>query len=124
MSAPRTFKPMNIEAFKKAVETVAHEDNVPSLSFPAAKSVADAGPPGTDAAPRADTTGRRARTRKPSPAAMVRVAVDLPVYLTDAIRKKAAEANVTKRFIYLQAFRAAGFAIQDVDMMEDGRRDH
>lgn len=138
MNLTRTFKPMNVEQFKKAVQTVAKEDNVPSLSFPREEGGAtDLSPPQTqEAAPTPAVTApapvtdlvqpqRRPRpVRKVAPAPTERVAVDLPVYLIDAIRKKAAEDNVTRRYLYLKAFRSAGFTIQDVDMMEDGRRDN
>ena len=115
MNNPRTFKPMNLQKFKEAVEQVAAEDNVPSLTFPAGE--------GDTAQLPSDKPRRPRAVRKATPAPITRVAVDLPNYLVEAIRKQAAEENVTKRFLYLKAFRAAGFTIQDVDMMEDGRRD-
>jgi len=138
MSSPRTFKSINVEQFKKAVETVAREDNVPTLSFPSEEGSApepSAPQPQLASLESADTAvspvtelaqpQRRPRpVRKITPAPTERVAVDLPVYLIDAIRKKAAEDNVTRRYLYLKAFRSSGFTIQDVDMMEDGRRDN
>ncbi len=128
MSTARAFKPLDIKRIKGVVDEVAKDNNVPTLSFPtsgegviaavlpeepAAVAATDISPPAT----------RQKAVKKSAPAAVKRVAVDMPDYLVRAIKKRAMEDDVTIRFLYLTAFRAAGFTVNDVDMMEDGRRE-
>jgi hypothetical protein len=129
-TAPRTFKAMpksmDMNRLKSAVNEVAREDNVPTLSFPDSPSTISTEPAAT---PPADTSvtvtalPKPKSPRKSNPAPVKRVAVDLPDYLIKKINTQAAEEGVTKRYLYLKAFRADGFTVHDIDMMEDGRRE-
>lgn len=124
MTTARTFKPLDIKRIKAAVTEVAKDNNVPSLAFPSAGEGSDVGSVMESAEPPApDVVARPKVVRKSAPAAVKRVAVDMPDYLVRAIKKRAMDDDVTIRFVYLTAFRAAGFTVNDADMMEDGRRE-
>jgi hypothetical protein len=117
----RTFKPLKISKLRSVVTEVAKEHDVPTLTFPSQKPELEsaAEEAGEGVAPE-----KKQRTaRKQNPAPLRRVAVDLPEYLIKAIATKGAEDGVTKRYLFLKAFRDGGFVVHDVDLMEDGRRD-
>jgi hypothetical protein len=132
-TTPRTFKsmtkPLDIARLKSAVTEVARADNVPTLSFPnsspaEATAPTDAAPAPTPETPTTVATLRKPKAaRKSNPAPVSRVAIDLPDYLILAINKKAAEEGVTKRFLHIKALKADGFAVHDVDLQEDSRRE-
>lgn len=48
--------------------------------------------------------------------------VELPDYVWVALKKRAAEDMVSLRYLIMSALRAQGFAINEADMIEDGRR--
>ena len=48
--------------------------------------------------------------------------VELPDYVWVALKKRAAEEMVTLRHLIMSCLRAQGFAIEEADMVEDGRR--
>jgi hypothetical protein len=50
------------------------------------------------------------------------VTLELPDYVWVALKIKAAEDMVSTRHIIMSALRRAGIRIDDVDMVEDGRR--
>lgn len=130
-SAP-AFKAINFDIVKKVVKDVSTEQNIPKLIFPADAPAPVAtpeplSPPMTPVAvtskPETASRAKRSTRQAGAPAPLVRAAVDLPDYLLKAIGKESVEKGVTRRFLYLIAFRAAGFNIHDIDMQEDGRRD-
>ncbi|MBS0234223.1 MAG: hypothetical protein JSR99_12155 [Proteobacteria bacterium] len=125
-----TFKPIDLKKMQTVVDQFAAEKNVPALSFPADVPAVAAVPTPAPveegaAAPAAESSPKPVakRVRKNSqPAPVRRLAVELPDYLFTAISKKAAEEGTTKRFIILEALRAHGFVVNDIDFSEDGRR--
>jgi hypothetical protein len=46
----------------------------------------------------------------------------LPDYVVTDIKQRALDAKTSQRFIIMQALRRGGIAIDDMDMIEDGRR--
>ena len=48
--------------------------------------------------------------------------IELPDYVWIALKKRAAEDMVSLRHVIMMALRAKGIPINDVDMVEDGRR--
>lgn len=52
----------------------------------------------------------------------VHLSIDLPDYLADELRVRAARQRCSVRHLVLQALRAIGHVIDDVDMAPDGRR--
>lgn len=55
-------------------------------------------------------------------AAQARMALDLPAYLHDALKRRALDERCSTRFVILKALRNAGFDVADGDMVADGRR--
>ncbi len=128
-----SFKPIDLKKIQTVVDEFSAEKNVPALSFPAVAPVAPVPSPTPAPAPVEEGTAAPAeanapkpvvkRVRKSSqPAPVRRLAVELPDYLFTAISKKAAEEGTTQRYIILDALRAHGFLVNDIDFSEDGRR--
>lgn len=126
-----TFKPIDLKKMQSVVDEFSAEKNVPALSFPAVAPVAAVPVPAPapveeGSAPPAEASEPKPvakRVRKSSqPAPVRRLAAELPDYLFTAISKKAAEEGTTKRYIILDALRAHGFSVNDIDFSEDGRR--
>lgn len=57
------------------------------------------------------------------PAPLVSVRFDCPDYLDKALSVRAAEENVTKTYLLLDALRQAGYPLEEVDLVKDRRRD-
>ncbi len=123
------FKPIDLKKMQSVVDEFSAEKNVPALSFPAVTAapviaipaLAEEGSAEGVTSSSSKPVAKRARkTSQPAPAR--RLAVELPDYLFSAISKKAAEEGTTKRFIILDALRAHGFVVNDIDFNEDGRR--
>lgn len=112
---------LSLDEIRNAAKDFAKQADIPTLTYPSAKE-AGAATSAADA-PATNVTPIRKRVRKQEPAPVKRVSLDLPNYLTKEIAKKALEDECTIRFIYLQAFRAIGFQIADIDFQQDGRRD-
>lgn len=75
--------------------------------------------------PRMVKLGREAAS--PPPPAAVRapvekLTIEIPDYLLDAIKRAALDRKSTARHVVMAAMKAAGFAIDDADLVEDGRR--
>jgi len=48
--------------------------------------------------------------------------VEIPKYVDRALAKAAAEREVTKQFLVLEALRAQGYPVEEQDMIEDKRK--
>lgn len=112
----------------KIVEQHAKEQGIKTLvatgeAPPEAAPTPSAPPaPVEPAQPRRRGKGSASSTQSQSPAR--RMAVDLPVYLISAIRKRAAEDDTTIRYVITRALRKDGFSVESRDLIEDGRREH
>jgi hypothetical protein len=67
------------------------------------------------------------RTQQPASAPPVRAPVaslriEVPVYLDDELTREAASKRVTKQYLVLTALRAAGYRIDDADLVADKRK--
>ncbi len=51
-----------------------------------------------------------------------KLTIEMPSYVMDALRQRAAGERTTVRHLVMAALRAAGYEIADVDMVPDGRR--
>lgn len=59
----------------------------------------------------------------PSPATPIAsLRIEVPIYLDDELRLKAATAGVTKQFLVMQALAAAGYTIRPEDLVADRRK--
>lgn len=62
----------------------------------------------------------------PSPPAqrapVEKLTIEVPDYLLDAVKRAALDRRTTARHVVMAALKSAGFAIDDPDLIEDGRR--
>lgn len=128
MNSPRTpVKRMNLgvddlDTQLAAAKDVAKDSNIPRQVFPS-----DIAPAAEDAAPtqtpepsnlKALATPRKARG--PIPAPVRRFSVDLPEYVHEHIAKTAYHTKHTKKRVVLEAFKAGGIDIKDIDIEKEG----
>jgi hypothetical protein len=76
--------------------------------------------PNPDARP--SPTPKTPAVKKPAAASIVKLSVNVPAYVVDAIRLKAAQERSTSRQIVLLSLQALGFVIEPGDLFADGRR--
>jgi hypothetical protein len=110
----------DVDGISAAIADYSERNNVPTMIHPSERKALQTQPL-AEAASNV-TPMRKPRPAKKERAVNVRVAVDLPDYVTKAIAKTAVNEEVTKRFLFLKALRAIGITVNDVDMEEDGRR--
>jgi hypothetical protein len=53
-----------------------------------------------------------------------KITVELPTYLTAALRREGAERRITTRTLVMMGLQALGFEVQQQDLIPDGRRTH
>lgn len=64
-----------------------------------------------------------ARSAAPSARAPAeKLTIEIPAYLGDAIRRAAVVDRKTARHVVMEALKEAGFKVEDVDLVPDGRR--
>ncbi len=51
-----------------------------------------------------------------------RVGLDIPLYLADELKIRAVKERCSTRFLILKAIQAAGYRVDDNDLIADGRR--
>jgi len=109
-----------------AVKEVAVESDIPTVVHPSTATKAE---PVTTPAQSNVTTlppnpePQTKKARGPKPAPVKRTSVDLPVYVIEQIRSKAFHADKTKRRVILEALRAGGLTIKDIDLEEESAID-
>lgn len=134
MTAPRpTFRPITspLDVDDGALARLNEQLGVPAL----VKSAPEQPPVRQDAAQ--DSVEREARlspargaadtpaakkTATPTPGPVEKLSVELPGYLTDAIKRHAAQNRTSVRYIVMRGLAALGFAIATADMAPDARR--
>jgi hypothetical protein len=127
ISAPLTVDDDALDLINKTL-------GVPALVAPAAdpspgpkESAQDApGPFPASSPPQKAATTPRAKKTAPAadalPAPIERLHVELPGYVTDAMRIEAATKRTSMRHIVLRGLAAIGFEIDPADLAPDGRR--
>ncbi len=106
-----------------AVKEVAQESNIPTVVHPKSPMPAITSAPSVQVVPEAAlppevTPLPTRKVRGPKPAPVRRTSVDLPVYVIEQIRSMAFHNDKTKRRVILEALRAGGLTIKDVDLEE------
>lgn len=104
----------------KVVEQFSIDHNIPSITLPsqaASASAAPAAPAGENITP----LKREKPVRKQVRAEQAKLSAMVPLYLLDQIDKKRGR-TATTRYLVLKAFKADGYEVHDVDLVEDGRR--
>ena len=113
-----------------ALEKLNDTLGVPSLVNPAARRremeqnlALDASKPAPVPSPTPRSEKRTATSRKPGRSHReVRMAVDVPEYLRDAVNVRAATERCTARHLVMQGLQALGFEIEATDLVVDGRQ--
>ena len=59
----------------------------------------------------------------PLRAPVEKLTLEVPVYLGAALRRETAEKRMSVRYLVMVALKGAGYAIEDIDLVPDGRRD-
>lgn len=109
MSTARNFKSMTpVEPTDAQITAFAQQRGVPAIRA--------AVPEMTTVAP-LDTTSAPAEVVE-----SIRLALEVPLYLSDALKRRALDERCSTRFLILKAIRDAGFHINETDMIADGRR--
>ena len=127
MSTQKTMRPafqsLELDPIDARLEAKAAEKGIPTLVTPKAEPPTAEEPPmpRLAAAPAPRKPGR-AQTQSTPRSRMKGLKIELPDYAWIALKKRAAEDMVSLRHIIMMALRAQGIAINDADMVEDGRR--
>lgn len=113
----------------RIVEQHAKDNNIKTLVLTGEAATETVAIPKLEQVAPADHQQARRRGKGSATAAQTqspvrRMAVDLPVYLISAIRKRAAEDETTIRYLITRALRKDGFSVESRDLIEDGRREH
>jgi hypothetical protein len=117
MSKPRTIIPIqaiDFGAARRTVEEFSAERNIPTHVYPSTAPVSEQ-----------PSTGRGGAKPAPTPRAPSRkFTVELPDYVIDAIQARTYQSKPkrTARYVVLEGLRTLGIAVDDADMVLDGRR--
>lgn len=134
VSTPTKRLDLGLKQVLNAAREVAHEDNVPTHTYPrdAAQSTRSASTATPSPEPVASESGvstpaklpvttlppAERKPKAPQRAPVKRYSVDLPLYAIADIREKAHKANQTKREYILNALNKGGIAIKSIDIRE------
>lgn len=118
LALDQTAKIVEQHAKEQGIKTLVATGDTPTEAAPAPKVAVPLEQPQVGRRGKGGTTP--AQTQSP----VRRMAVDLPVYLISAIRKRAAEDETTIRYVITRALRKDGFPVESRDLIEDGRREH
>ena len=119
------FQSIELDPIDARLEAKAAEKGIPTLVTPKtepppvavmpAAAIAEIPPPPKKPA-KANPQEATPRSRMKS------LKIELPDYSWVALKKRAAEEMVSSRYFIMQALREKGIPINDIDMVEDGRR--
>lgn len=122
-----TFQSVEIDLIDQRLESQAAEKGIPKLVAPKPETVVSAVPVRDERPPQPERTSRRARATVSASQATPRsrmktVNLEVPDYAWIAIKMRAAQEMTSARHVIMMALKASGIEINDVDMIEDGRR--
>lgn len=130
MTARPNFRPIGpLLVDDEALAKVADRFAVPVMVTPDPKPAIAEEIPAQDA-PQPDrgstptpTRAKRTAAKKKRPASeTMKFSAKIPLYVSKAINLRAAEEGCTGRHLLLQGMRAIGIAVEDADLIPDGRR--
>jgi len=129
MATQKTMRPafqsVELDPIDARLEAKAAEKGIPTLVTPKAEPpVAEELPmPIEPVAQLARKPNRAAAQAQSTPRSRMKgLKIELPDYAWIALKKRAAEDMVSLRHIIMKALREQGIAINEADMVEDGRR--
>ena len=125
ISKPRpAFQSVELDPIDARLEAKAAEKGIPTLVTPKEDDIPHEEPL-AQAAPVAATPRKssRANSKQATPRSRMKgLKIELPDYVWVALKKRATEDMVSLRHLIMTALRDKGIPINDVDMIEDGRR--
>ncbi len=117
------FQAIELDPIDARLEARAAEKGIPTLvttkPSPALEPLPPIAPPD---GPRAHWKGRGGLNDSTPRSRMKPLKIELPDYAWVELKKRTAEEMVSLRYFIMDALRAKGITINDVDMIEDGRR--
>lgn len=121
-----TFQSVEIDLIDQRLESQAAEKGIPTLVAPKPETAVSAEPV-RGREQQSGRTSRRARTTVSTSQATPRsrmktVNLEVPDYAWIAIKMRAAQEMTSARHVIMMALKGSGIEINDVDMIEDGRR--
>jgi hypothetical protein len=127
MSMHRATKPafqaVEIDLIDRRLDVQAAEKGIPTLIAPKVEP----GEPVAEAPPAVPVAAPEPRRARPAPkstprAKMKTLNIEVPDYAWMALKMRHAKEMVSVRYLVLTALREIGIEINEVDMIEDGRR--
>ena len=114
-----SFQSVEVDGIDARLEAKAAERGIPTLVAP--NKVEKAEPVEQ---PKAEgSKGEREARKQPTPRSRMKaLKIELPDYVWVALKKQAAEKMVSLRHVIMTSLREQGVAIDEADMIEDGRR--
>jgi len=111
------FRSVELDPMDARLEARAAEKGIPTLVAPstAEPSVRTTAPPPTERPAPPASGGERATSR-------ARINIEIPDYAWIELKTRAAREMVSVRHFIMSALKARGIAIEETDMVEDGRR--
>jgi len=132
MSKPAPhFRPINVplDVSDEALNALGDRLGVPALvrpeppPAPKANTQSASPPPATVRPPEPPKTIETSvPLQQPAPCPQEKLTIELPAYLTQALRRDCAERRVTQRYLVLQGLQAIGYAVDAADLVPDHRR--
>ena len=117
-----TFQSVEIDLIDRRLDVQAAEKGIPTLMAPKVEPE-----PAAETAPAAPVAAPEPRRTRSAPkgtprARMKTLNIEVPDYAWVALQMRHAKEMVSVRYLVLLALREIGIEINDVDMVEDGRR--
>jgi hypothetical protein len=119
------FQSIELDPIDARLEARAAQKGIPTLVTQKAEPPAEVQPPATAAAsevPVPPKAGRGPAKEATPRSRMKGLKIELPDYAWVELKKRTAEEMVSLRYFIMEALRAKGIPINEVDMIEDGRR--
>ena len=122
-AAKPTFQSVEIDLIDRRLDVQAAEKGIPTLMV----SKVEPSEPAAEAAPAIPPAALEPRRPKSAPkstprAKMKTLNIEVPDYAWMALKMRHAKEMVSVRYLVLTALREIGIEINEVDMIEDGRR--
>jgi hypothetical protein len=117
------FQAIELDPIDARLEAKAAEKGIPTLVTTKPSSAPQPAPPmAPQDGARAHRQGRGVLNESTPRSRMKGLKIELPDYAWVELKKRTAEDMVSLRFFIMEALRAKGIPINEVDMIEDGRR--
>ena len=118
------FQSIELDPIDARLEAKAAEKGIPTLVTPKTEPSPEAKAPAAAVAENpAPRKPPKAMPHEATPRSRMKpLKIELPDYTWVALKKRTAEEMVSLRYFIMEALREKGIPINDIDMVEDGRR--